>query len=125
MWLLYTLIILLLLIGCIILYAVLPGRRRDTKPFNRTLFAHRGLHSSDSRVPENSLPAFLRAKEAGYGVELDVQLTADKQVVVFHDDDLKRMCGLDRRVDELTYEERCKINYDEPAAFDTSLMRLW
>lgn len=105
MWPLYALIILLFLIVGLIFYAVLPGRRRDTDPFNHTLFAHRGLHTGDSRIPENSLPAFLKAKEAGYGVELDVQLTADKQVVVFHDDTLLRMCGIDGRVDEFTYAE--------------------
>ena len=41
----------------------------------------------------------------GYGVELDVQLTRDKQVVVFHDDDLKRACGIDARVDAYSYDE--------------------
>lgn len=109
MWFLYILLILLILVSAIILYAVLPGRRRDTTPFDHTLFAHRGLHSGDSRIPENSLPAFLRARDAGYGVELDVQLTSDKQVVVFHDDNLQRVCGLDRRVDELTYAELQKL----------------
>jgi len=109
MWILYTLIGLLFVIGALILYAVLPGRRRNTAPFDRTAFAHRGLHTGDSRIPENSLPAFLRAKDLGYGVELDVQLTADKQVVVFHDDNLLRMCGVNRRVDELTYAELSKL----------------
>ena len=48
--------------------------------------AHRGLHTKDKTVPENSLPAFRAAAEAGYGVELDIQLSRDGQVVVFHDD---------------------------------------
>lgn len=116
MWILYTLILILYLLGGLTLYAVLPGRRRNTAPFDSTLFAHRGLHSGDGRVPENSLPAFLTAKDAGYGVELDVQLTADGQVVVFHDDTLRRVCGVDRRVDELTYAELQKLrlfNSDE------------
>ena len=50
--------------------------------------AHRGLHTKDKTVPENSLPAFRTAAEAGYGVELDIQLSRDGQVVVFHDDTL-------------------------------------
>lgn len=67
--------------------------------------AHRGLHSLDGRVPENSLPAFRAAVEAGYGAELDVQLSRDGQVVVFHDDDLKRVCGVDARVDSKSLSE--------------------
>lgn len=56
-------------------------------------FAHRGLYRKDQSIPENSLPAFRLAAEKGYGIELDVQLTQDGQVVVFHDDLLDRMCG--------------------------------
>lgn len=74
-------------------------------PFTGKNYAHRGLHTKDKSVPENSLAAFRLAREAGYGVELDVQLSKDGQVVVFHDDDLKRVCGLEKRVDELTFDE--------------------
>lgn len=89
----------------LLILAILPRRRRATAPFNHTLYAHRGLHNNESDAPENSLAAFENASKAGYGVELDVQFTADKQIVVFHDNDLKRMCGIDKRVDELTYAE--------------------
>lgn len=68
-------------------------------------YAHRGFYKKDQSIPENSLPAFQRAVSKGFGVELDLQLTADGQVVVFHDDTLKRMCGVDKAVSELTYEE--------------------
>ena len=54
-------------------------------------YAHRGLHKKDKSVPENSLAAFRRAVKAGYGVEMDVHITADDQLAVFHDDTLKRM----------------------------------
>ena len=101
MWFLYLLVIVALLL----LLAILPGQRRNTSPFDRTLYAHRGLHNNESGIPENSLAAFAAASKAGYGVELDVQFTADRQIVVFHDNDLKRMCGIDRRVDEMTYAE--------------------
>ncbi len=104
MWFVYLLIA-ILGIALLLLSAILPGRRRDNTPFCHTRFAHRGLHTDDSAVPENSLAAFQRAKEHGYGVELDVQFTADRQIVVFHDNTLTRMCGVDRRVDEMTYEE--------------------
>lgn len=68
-------------------------------------YAHRGFYKKDQSIPENSLPAFQRAVSKGFGVELDIQLTADGQVVVFHDDTLKRMCGVDKAVSELTYAE--------------------
>lgn len=81
-----------------------PGRKKKA-PFERKNFAHRGLHASDGSVPENSLAAFRRAAEAGYGVELDVQLSKDGEVVVFHDDTLDRVCGVHSRVDEKTFSE--------------------
>lgn len=105
MWVLYILIPLILAVALLVLFLVFPGKRRDRAPFDRTLYAHRGLHDNSGACPENSLAAFCKAKEAGFGVELDVRFTADRQVVVFHDDDLKRMCGVDARVDELTYDE--------------------
>ena len=54
-------------------------------------FAHRGLHGPG--VPENSLSAFRAAVEAGAGIECDVRLSADGEVMVFHDHDLRRLCA--------------------------------
>jgi glycerophosphoryl diester phosphodiesterase len=54
-------------------------------------FAHRGLHDHSQGVIENSLSAFRAAIVAGYGIELDVQRSADDLPVVFHDDDLDRL----------------------------------
>ncbi len=59
--------------------------------------AHRGFWSDDG-YPENSLGAFQAACAAGYGIELDVRLTADGEAVVFHDGSLKRMTGMEGRV---------------------------
>ena len=66
---------------------------RGADRFYHWNYAHRGLHEKDKSVPENSLAAFRAAREAGYGAELDVQLSKDGQVVVFHDDTLDRVCG--------------------------------
>ncbi len=84
-----------------------PGRvsKEQKAPFLGWNFAHRGLHRADRSVPENSLEAFRLAGEAGYGAELDVQLSKDGQVVVFHDDTLDRVCSVHGRVDAFTYEE--------------------
>lgn len=79
-------------------------RKEIMKPFEAAPVAHRGLFDNRS-VPENSIPAFKRAVEAGFPIELDVQLTTDDRLVVFHDADLKRMCGDDRKIYEVSYEE--------------------
>ena len=105
----------LLAAGCLLAAPVVllaPGQAPDSKkaPFLGRNFAHRGLHSEDQSVPENSLEAFERAAAAGYGMELDVQLSRDGQVVVFHDDTLDRACGVAARVDELDYDELSKLS---------------
>lgn len=83
---------------------------RQKAPFLGVNHAHRGFHSPDMSVPENSLKAFELAASAGYGMELDVQLSSDGQVVVFHDGTLDRVCGVHARVDEKTYEELSQIS---------------
>ena len=116
MWIFFVLLCLFLAVTVTIFFAISPRRRRNTAPFNHTLYAHRGLHNNDGTCPENSLAAFKAAKEAGYGVELDVRFTADQYVVVFHDDTLLRMCGNPNRVDECTYkqlQELRLLNTDE------------
>ena len=60
----------------------------DPGPFG---FAHRGLHTNGA--PENSLPAFAAALTLGCGIECDLRLTADNEIVVFHDADTPRLCG--------------------------------
>ena len=88
------------------IFLIMPRTGRERRaPFTGRAFAHRGLYEADQSVPENSLPAFRRAVEAGYGAELDVQMTKDGEVVVFHDDDLKRGCGIDGRICDMTLEE--------------------
>jgi glycerophosphoryl diester phosphodiesterase len=65
--------------------------------------AHRGLWSPDGH-PENSIGAFQAACAAGYSIELDVQLSADGEAVVFHDATLERMTGTAGRVSDRTAE---------------------
>lgn len=77
-------------------FLIAPGPRRPglRAPFEKRNYAHRGLFGPDQSPPENSLPAFAAAADAGYGIELDVQFTADRRLIVFHDDTLDRMTGL-------------------------------
>lgn len=60
-------------------------------------------------APENSMAAFAAACEAGFGIELDVQLSADGEVVVLHDATLQRVAGDPRAVRELTYAQLERI----------------
>jgi glycerophosphoryl diester phosphodiesterase len=102
-----ALIIIAVILLTLPVYLIFPGHAKKKKKdaFYGRNIAHRGLFERDQSVPENSLPAFKHAVERGYGVELDVQLSKDGHVVVFHDDDLKRGCGVDARVDGLDLAE--------------------
>lgn len=71
------------------------------------VIAHRGMFCNEE-IPENSLMAFRRAMDYNRPIELDVQLTKDNTLVVFHDISLKRMCGVDKYVEDLTYQELMK-----------------
>ena len=53
------------------------ARKARMQAFERQYIAHRGFHDNRGECPENSLPAFERAIQMGYGIELDVQLTKD------------------------------------------------
>ncbi|MGN0377455.1 MAG: glycerophosphodiester phosphodiesterase family protein [Suilimivivens sp.] len=102
-------VILVAVVILIVLYflAIKPrlSRQKQWAPFKDVYYAHRGLHDNESEAPENSLPAFRKAVKAGYGIELDVQLTKDRVPVVFHDFTLERACGKPGKVYDYTYEE--------------------
>ncbi len=103
----------LVLAALIVLYLLMISPRLFHRPrrehFKRWLYAHRGLHDNDSDAPENSLAAFRKAVEAGYGIELDIQLSKDRVPVVFHDFTLERVCGGEGKVCDYTYEELQKF----------------
>ena len=74
-------------------------------------FAHRG---GTSTAPENTLPAFRRAVELGYAhLETDVHLSADGVLMAFHDPDLRRTCGVDASIAELTAGELAEVRVDD------------
>ena len=105
MWYLGLIIIAIFVI--LYLLAIMP-RMLHRPDYSRLLgwhYAHRGLHNNESDAPENSMAAFQKAIEAGYGIELDVQLTKDRIPVVFHDETLNRICGVDGKVRDYTYQE--------------------
>jgi glycerophosphoryl diester phosphodiesterase len=74
------------------------------------VWAHRG---ASAHKPENTLAAFELAKTAGAdGIELDVRLDGDGNVIVFHDHDLRRLCGRPGRIDEISTTERKTLRVD-------------
>lgn len=98
--------ILYIVIALLILYPLLlVGRRGEPKldALRSFRYAHRGLHGPN--VPENSMAAFRRALERGYGIELDVHLLKDGTLAVIHDSALKRVTGQEGNVEDLTRED--------------------
>lgn len=89
---------------------------KDLEFLSRSLIAHRGYYNNKKGIPENSVLAFKKAIDNNYLIELDVRLTKDQKLVVFHDDNLKRVCGVNKRVKDLTYRELLRYNL-----FDTTL----
>lgn len=116
-----TVAIILLVLIILYLLAIKPRllHRPDYQPFSSYKYAHRGLHNMNPYLrdennpyycnggcfPENSYGAIKRAVEHGYGIEFDVHLTKDGVPVVFHDDTLNRVCGIDGKLRDYTFEE--------------------
>jgi len=67
--------------------------------------AHRALHDASQGIPENGPTAIRRAVQAGYGIEIDVQLSSDGVAMVFHDDTLDRMTATTGPVRSRTAQE--------------------
>ena len=72
---------------------------------NKLPIAHRGLHSNANNIYENTKESFLAAVNENYAIECDVVLSKDHEVVVLHDENLKRLCNLDKNVSNLTMNE--------------------
>lgn len=101
---LYIIIGILIAVSIAYLFAIMPSMRRHPT-VDRCMdrpYAHRGLHDSEAGIPENSLAAFGRAADMGFGIELDVHLTADGQLMIMHDNSIKRMTG-----EDLCMTEQC------------------
>lgn len=77
------------------------------------IFAHRGF---SGKYPENTMLAFQKAVEIGVdGIELDVHLTKDNEIVIIHDEDIKRTCDGEGLVKDMTLEELRR--FDASATF--------
>lgn len=105
--------IMIVVLVLFVLY-LLSTRCRQGHPELKNLrgwkYAHRGLYGNG--CPENSMAAFKKARDLGYGVELDVHLLADGNLAVIHDSQLKRMTGMDGTVEMLTTDQlkHCRLD---------------
>ncbi|MBR5139795.1 MAG: glycerophosphodiester phosphodiesterase, partial [Clostridia bacterium] len=77
------------------------------KKYTAFKYAHRGLHKDG--VAENSMTAFRLAVEGGFAIELDIRLSKDERLVVFHDATLDRVTGVSGKVSDYTYDELAKM----------------
>lgn len=105
---------LLLVLALLLLFALKPryGEKKLTV-LRKFRYAHRGLHNAKQGIPENSLLAFRYALAGGFGAELDVHLTKDKRLVVIHDSDLMRVCGVEGKVEEKNLSELRQLRLQE------------
>lgn len=91
-------------IAALYLFMMFPSvRRRDMSAFTGKIIAHRGLHGDG--VCENSMEAFRAAIEAELPIELDINVSADGECFVIHDDYLLRLCGADVLLSSLSGDE--------------------
>ena len=102
-----VIILIAVLLLALVFFLIAPSLRRhpDREFLSGLNIAHRGLHDLEKDTPENSIAAFLEATARGYAIENDIHLIADGNVVVFHDYNLKRMCGEDIELEKCTLEE--------------------
>jgi len=78
---------------------------RDITWIKDRLIAHRGLHSLDKTIPENTIKAFELAIERNYGIEMDINVMGDGTVIVFHDITLERLTGQKGKISELSFDD--------------------
>ena len=119
------------LLGVVLLWLLALRAKRKKEDFYGLAayaYAHRGLHDSAGKIPENSLTAFRRAAEYGYGAELDVHLSKDGRLVVMHDESLLRTAGADRKICDLTAQELSGYRLegtDEPIPYLEQVLELF
>ena len=83
----------------------------------RSVIAHRGLHNS--QIPENTLPAFVKCVDKNYIIELDIHILSDNTIVVYHDHNLKKLTGVNKVIETLTYAQLSKIKIDKKYTIPT------
>lgn len=81
---------------------------KDLSFLKSNLIAHRGCFNNKD-IPENTIPAFKSAIKGNHPIELDIHLLKDNTIVVYHDDNLKRLIGIDKKIIDYDYKELVKL----------------
>lgn len=68
------------------------------------IYAHRGVYDN-KKIIENTISSFKKAIDGNYNIELDIRITKDKKIVVFHDANIKRLTNINKNIKDLTYKE--------------------
>lgn len=68
------------------------------------IYAHRGVFDN-KKIVENTISAFKKALLDNFNIELDIRVTKDNKIIVFHDENIKRLTNIDRLVRNMTYDE--------------------
>ena len=72
------------------------------------IYAHRGLFDN-KKIVENTISSFKKALLDNLNIEIDIRVTKDNKIIVFHDDNIRRLTGIDRLVKDMTYDELSKV----------------
>lgn len=104
-----AIVIIALVALCILAMRPYNARKDRMAVFAEQYIAHRGLHDNKSDAPENSMAAYEKAVAKGYGIELDVRMTNDCQIVCFHDPNLMRATHTLGSVEETNLGELLKL----------------
>jgi len=73
--------------------------------------AHRGLHDTSAGIIENTASSVAAAVAAGYGIEVDLQISRDGEAMVYHDDALGRLTEGDSRLDRMDAAELAAVPF--------------
>ena len=105
----------LLFICCVIAFMIYPGNPKKCIEHSwmyGNKIAHRGLFNNEKGIVENTKTAFLLAIENNYNIETDISLTKDEKIIVYHDNDFKRLFNVDKKICELTLKEIQELRYE-------------
>ncbi len=98
-------LLIFLMVMAILLYIQFPHTEGKDCNWMKGYCAHRGLFDKAQGIEENSPSAFQRAVDAGLNIEMDVRITQDRELIVFHDANGHRMLGVDQAIESMTLEE--------------------
>jgi glycerophosphoryl diester phosphodiesterase len=88
------------IIGLVIFFMLtIPTKKGKPMEWMKGISSHRGRFKQDQSIAENSMSAFNASLQENLDIEVDVRITKDNQLVMFHDRTLKRMCGVDLDVE--------------------------